>query len=490
MGSITLEYPSMAMSAQKMRNIYLAAKEAARQLPVNLRVDPRGVFCNNALNLKDITVYGFDYDYTLAVYTRAINKLIYDLSIERLIDRFKYPRGLLSIPYDPTFAIRGLHYDIENSCLLKVDAFSQIENGTVYRGRMKLTKEGILKVYRNFSLSRAKERHLMQLSDLFSLPWAGLLSTVVQYFDDNSIGFDPHSTYQDVAESVQYVHECGGMHSSITANLEQYVHKNTGLKEYLNRLISNGKKLFIVTNSPFSFMSRGMCYMLDEDWRTYFQFIVVMAKKPGFFEGRAPFRRYHEEDDSLSYEKVTSLEPGKIYAGGHISELSKQPLFRNRQVLYFGDHIYSDLADPMLMLGWHTAAIVPEVAREIRLQNAEEYQESVNWMEYLTILIERYQKYAESNLELRNLIREWLAERADIRQKIKAMFNPRFGSIFRTHHNMTVFSRRLNRLSDIYTSRLPNMLKYSDDHRFFPRRYALPHEYINMITPNLSDLEA
>lgn len=58
-----------------------------------------------------------------------------------------------------------------------------------------------------------------------------------------------------------------------------------------------------------------MCYMLDENWRDYFECIVVMAKKPIFFKGRAPFRLYHENDDSLSYEKVTFLRKGTIYAG-------------------------------------------------------------------------------------------------------------------------------------------------------------------------------
>lgn len=89
MTTISHEVSSLAVGVEKLRHIYRAAKETAKRLPANLRIDPRGVFCNNALNLKDITVYGFDYDYTLAVYTRAINKLIYDLSVERLIEHFK-----------------------------------------------------------------------------------------------------------------------------------------------------------------------------------------------------------------------------------------------------------------------------------------------------------------------------------------------------------------------------------------------------------------
>lgn len=59
---------------------------------------------------------------------------------------------------------------------------------------------------------------------------------------------------------------------------------------------------------------------------------------------------------------------------------------------------------------------------------------------------------------------------------IKKIFNENFGSMFRTFHNPSFFCRRLSRLSDIYTSRLPNLLDYTDEHRFFPRRASLPHE--------------
>ena len=44
-----------------------------------LRIDPKGVFCNNEINLKDIQVYGFDYDYTLAYYKNSLHRLIFNL---------------------------------------------------------------------------------------------------------------------------------------------------------------------------------------------------------------------------------------------------------------------------------------------------------------------------------------------------------------------------------------------------------------------------
>ena len=64
----------------------------------------------------------------------------------------------------------------------------------------------------------------------------------------------------------------------------------------------------------------------------------------------------------------------------------------------------------------------------------------------------------------------------NFRKQLKGMCNKRFGSMFRTHHNPTYFSRRLARFADIYMSRPTNLLQFSVDHTFYPRRMALPHE--------------
>lgn len=46
----------------------------------------------------------------------------------------------------------------------------------------------------------------------------------------------------------------GELYAAVRADLETYVHKNVGLKDYLERLRSSDKELFLVSNSPFSFM--------------------------------------------------------------------------------------------------------------------------------------------------------------------------------------------------------------------------------------------
>lgn len=58
----------------------------------------------------------------------------------------------------------------------------------------------------------------------------------------------------------------------------------------------------------------------------------------------------------------------------------------------------------------------------------------------------------------------------------KNLFNPQFGSIFRTCHNPTYFSRRLCRFSDIYMTSISCLLNYDLSYTFYPRRTPLQHE--------------
>lgn len=53
------------------------------------RIDPNGVYANNELDLAEIEVYGFDYDYTLAVYKESLNYLIYELGRDELVKKYK-----------------------------------------------------------------------------------------------------------------------------------------------------------------------------------------------------------------------------------------------------------------------------------------------------------------------------------------------------------------------------------------------------------------
>lgn len=60
---------------------------SAKKLPKD--VNQHGVFACNELDLKEVDVYGFDYDYTLACYKPSLHYLLYNLGRDMLIERFK-----------------------------------------------------------------------------------------------------------------------------------------------------------------------------------------------------------------------------------------------------------------------------------------------------------------------------------------------------------------------------------------------------------------
>lgn len=114
---------------------------------------------------------------------------------------------------------------------------------------------------------------------------------------------------------------------------------------------------------------------------------------------------------------------------------------------------------------------------EIDNLNDPKFKENANWLQMLTALIEDHQDY--DGPEVQAQLQEWMEERDQIRNEIKRVFNQQFGSVFRTYHNPTYFSRRLFRFADIYMSSITNLLYYSTTHTFYPRRGVMPHEYMS-----------
>lgn len=47
------------------------------------------IYANNEVNLAEVDIYGFDYDYTLALYSNALNTMIYNKARDFLIEHFK-----------------------------------------------------------------------------------------------------------------------------------------------------------------------------------------------------------------------------------------------------------------------------------------------------------------------------------------------------------------------------------------------------------------
>ncbi|XP_034949266.1 5'-nucleotidase domain-containing protein 2 [Chelonus insularis] len=219
-----------------------------------------------------------------------------------------------------------------------------------------------------------------------------------------------------------------------------------------------------------------MTYLVGEDWKNYFDVVIVQARKPRFFTDESrPLRIYDEIEDTQLWDRVTKLQKGVIYLEGTVKQLQDLTGWSGHQVLYFGDHPYSDLADVTLEHGWRTGAIIKELTHEIENLNNPTFKRNANWLQMLTALIEDHQDYVNSDNV--DLLKAWMHERDLLRNEIKQVFNHQFGSVFRTYHNPTYFSRRLFRFADIYMSSITNLLNYSTNHTFYPRRGVMPHEY-------------
>jgi len=273
-------------------------------------VDANGVFASNELDLKEVDIYGFDYDYTLACYKESVSHLIYNLGRDKLVSKLKYPEEILQLNYQPGFAVRGLHYDINKGLLLKVDSFAQIQLGCVYRGLTPVPDEEVLRLYNNRYIpinylegNRDNPFYrgssaMAQLADLFSVPEMSLLCNITEYFVQNHIDYHPDILFRDVKSSINSIHPM--MHQTIVkGNAEDYLESDPQLRTFFERLNQAGKKLFLVTNSPFIFVDKGMSYLMGEDWRDVFDVVIVQARKPKFFtDQNRPFRLRPQPIDS------------------------------------------------------------------------------------------------------------------------------------------------------------------------------------------------
>ncbi|XP_065889369.1 5'-nucleotidase domain-containing protein 3-like isoform X3 [Dysidea avara] len=471
-------------TASEIRSSYEARREGIlRELSAETaHVNRNGVFVNSDIMMKHIDVYGFDYDYTLVSYNNEVPKLIYDHAKKLLVEKFLYPREVKHLQYDPNFAIRGLHLDVKTGYLMKVDANNHIQLGSVYRGHEAVNNEKVFEVYRDTHLSMdlldttQKESQMKYFSDLFSLPEVTLYCDLSQLLIDKEIPFGPEYLYSDVKTAVTETHKSGVLYNGIVSDIGKYIHDCSEVLDLLQHLKSNKKNLFLISNSPYWFVDQGMRHLTNTtDWVELFDVVIVQARKPDFyFNTYRPFRLLDRSNGNPTWTKVTKFTKGHVYQEGNILDFVKHTGWRGSRVLYLGDHLYSDLADPTLKHGWKTGAIIPELQTEVEKINSTEMKEYLSQLLANEFLFSDLQR--SSDEEARETMKQWRLQHKTLRVNMKEMFNPRFGSLFRTEKAPTYFTRWLGQFAHLYTSKVQNFIQYPLDFTFYPRRFALPHE--------------
>ncbi|MCO5558569.1 hypothetical protein L7F22_012154 [Adiantum nelumboides] len=452
------------VTIQYFQNMPAALKELHKE-------DPNGIFANHNLRLDRINVYGFDYDYTLAHYSSDLQTLIYDLAIHHLVKEHRYPDTCLQFKYDKDFPIRGLYYDKKKGYLLKLDFFHSMEVDCCYFGRRKVEEPEIEAVYGGKRMGAEHMPNLVALMDLFCLSEVCLISDVIHHFVKTNTDFDASYVYEDVKRSIEFVHKSGLLHKRVLEDPAKYLVKSQGVVQMLRNLKSSGKRLFLLTNSPFPFVDGGMKYMFEEDpasgrsWRDLFDFVIALADKPNFYTSERPFsRHYNIEGDVLLFSKVDSFQSHSVYYHGCLKHFLEITKWKGPEVLYFGDHLYSDLRGPA-KAGWRTAAIIRELEREVQTQNEDAYrfhQAKYHSMQHLLGMYHAKRRIHPETAAQKNLLYSLRNERTEARLNMKLMFNKYFGSTFLTDTGKeSAFAYNVQRYADVYTSRLENFLKYT-----------------------------
>ncbi|KAI3867169.1 hypothetical protein MKW92_010635, partial [Papaver armeniacum] len=222
------------------RRSFLKIPEALNLIP---NMNPEGMYVNKNLGLVNVQVYGFDYDYTLAHYSSNLQSLIYYLAKDHIVNEFKYPEICSTFEYDPSFSIRGLYYDKLKGCLLELDFFGSMEPDGCFFGCRKLSRKEI-EEYGTRHIGQACA--LVRLMDFFCFS---------EHFVDATLQFDASYIYKDVNHAIQHVHQSGFVHRGILLDPQRYLVKY--ILRFLKMLKEKGKKLFLMTNSPYYFVDGG-----------------------------------------------------------------------------------------------------------------------------------------------------------------------------------------------------------------------------------------
>ncbi|XP_070152649.1 cytosolic purine 5'-nucleotidase isoform X7 [Polyergus mexicanus] len=453
------------------------------------------IFVNRSLHLENIKFYGFDMDYTLAEYkSPQYEQLGFNLLKDRLVS-LGYPHEIKAFEYDPSFPVRGLWFDTLYGNLLKVDAYGNIL--VCVHGFEFLKHSQVYELYPNKFL-QLDESRVYVLNTLFNLPETYLLACLIDFFT-NSPQFSREKTgvkegeltmsfksiFQDVRSAVDWIHLHGNLKTKTIENLDEYVKKDERLPMFLTRIRESGAKVFLLTNSDYVFTDKIMTYLFDfphgarpdeshRNWKTYFDTIVVDARKPLFFGEGTILRQVNTSTGALKLGTHKGpLHTGEVYSGGSCDVFTEFIGAKGKDVLYVGDHIFGDILKSKKIRGWRTFLIVPELVQELHVwtDKCQLFAE----LQSLDVMLGEMYKNLDSSTKEKPDISKLRASIRDVTHKMDLAYGM-MGSLFRSGSRQTFFSSQVVRYADLYAATFLNLIYYPFSYMFRAPAMLMPHE--------------
>ncbi|BBN67756.1 HAD-superfamily hydrolase, subfamily IG, 5'-nucleotidase, partial [Prunus dulcis] len=314
--------------------------------PFSSRQSPRDIFCSRMLNLQSISAIGYDMDYTLIHYNViAWEGRAYDYCMENL-KKMGFPVDGLA--FDPDLVIRGLVIDKEKGNLVKADRFAYVKRAM--HGTKMLSNRAVSEMYGRELVDLRKESRWEFLNTLFNV------SEAVAYM-------------QAVGRALIRAHVEGQLKSEIMSKPELFVTPDPELPLALLDQKEAGKKLLLITNSDYHYTDKMMQHSFnrflpnDMGWRDLFDIMVVSARKPEFFQMSHPM--YEVVTGEGLMRPCFKAKTGGLYSGGSAQMVENSLNIHGDEILYVGDHIYTDVSQSKVHLRWRTALICRELEEEI-----------------------------------------------------------------------------------------------------------------------------
>ncbi len=475
----------------------------------------RGVFVNRTLKMDDIKYIGFDMDYTLAIYNKIeIEELAFNMAMEKLIIDKNYPKFIKDIKYDPNYVIRGLVIDRQKGNILKLDRHKSVRRAD--HGTRSMT---IKEIRENYMAGKIKhsEGSFASVDTLFSLPEAYMFAKMVDMVDSKTLEVESYQQlFDDIRLCIDTVHRDGSLKGEISKNVNKYVFKDPKLPLALDKFRDKDKKLFLLTNSEWSYTNIIMNYLLEntmleyKNWRDFFDIIVCHASKPDFFVRGKDFFEIDEETSVLG-EVANTLEKNKVYSGGNYTKFEEIIGSKGDEVLYIGDHIYGDILRSNKDSGWRTVLVVEELEEELsKVQSVAQDVKNLNKLEskrsnldyeltiysnkrktletfkennYLTLTEQEkaligksIEDFSEEIKLFEHKLERNINQINSMRKKIDTAFHAKWGPVFQEADEISRFGDQVRDYACIYTSRLSNFFFYPVNNYFKSLRDIMPHE--------------
>jgi HAD superfamily 5'-nucleotidase-like hydrolase len=470
----------------------------------------RGIYCNRTLNLRSIQAIGYDMDYTLVHYrTAEWESQAYEHLRRKLAER-GWP--VEDLEFRPDRVVRGLVIDTHCGNVVKANQFGYIKQA--HHGTEPLSFGEMRETYTRTLVDLSEPRWIF-LNTLFSISAAWMYQQLVDLLDADDLPgpMSYENLWEEVGQALDAAHLEGMLKDEITSDPERYVQLDPEMPLTLLDQKEAGNELVLITNSEWDYTRFMMEYAFDRylpegmTWRDLFRLSVVSADKPDFFSVEKPMFKVATEDGLLR-PVVQDIEEDGIYLGGHAGMVESYLGLSGDQILFVGDHLFSDVNVSKKVMRWRTALVLRELEREIGAiavsrDRQSKIRQKMNKKVELERRVARLQLQIQRNegdyAEESETPTEELERRIDAHQQaIKELdsaiaplvirdgkdFNDTWGYLMRAGNDKSLMTRQLERYADIYTSRVSNFLRYTPYVFFRAPRGSLPHDAVDDPQPS------